>query len=99
MEKGENRGKALFKEKMAKNIPESKKHIILKPMVKKEIIVEILKYLEQENRDTSYQDLWIGTSLAVQWLRCCALNTEGLGSIPGQGTKVPYTSWSDQKVY
>ena len=58
MEKGENRGKALFKEKMAKNIPESKKHIILKPMVKKEIIVEILKYLEQENRDTSYQDLW-----------------------------------------
>lgn len=51
MKKGENGGNALFKEKMAKNIPESKKHIILKPMVKKEIIMEILKYLEQENRD------------------------------------------------
>ena len=57
-EKEREWGKALFKEKMAQNIPESKKHITLKPMVKKEIIVDILKYLEQENRDTSYQDLW-----------------------------------------
>ena len=27
------------------------------------------------------------TSLLVQWLRLCALNAEGLGSIPGEGTR------------
>ena len=31
----------------------------------------------------------VGTSLVVQWLRLHAPNTEGLGSIPGQGTKSP----------
>ena len=29
----------------------------------------------------------LGTSLVVQWLRLCALNAGGLGSIPGQGTR------------
>ena len=29
----------------------------------------------------------IGTSLVVQWLRLYAPNAEGLGSIPGQGTR------------
>ena len=28
-----------------------------------------------------------GTPLMVQWLRLCAPNAEGLGSIPGQGTR------------
>ena len=28
-----------------------------------------------------------GTSLVVQWLRLCAPNAQGLGSIPGQVTK------------
>ena len=28
-----------------------------------------------------------GTSLMVQWLRLCALNVGGLGSIPGQATR------------
>ena len=27
------------------------------------------------------------TSLVVQWLRCCAANAGGPGSIPGQGTR------------
>ena len=27
-----------------------------------------------------------GTSLVVEWLRLCAPNSGGLGSIPGQGT-------------
>ena len=27
-----------------------------------------------------------GTSLAVQWLRLCAPNAGGMGSIPGRGT-------------
>ena len=30
-----------------------------------------------------------GTSLAVQWLRLCISNAGGMGSIPGQGTKIP----------
>ena len=30
---------------------------------------------------------WTGTSLVVQWLRLCALNAGGPGSIPGQGTR------------
>ena len=28
-------------------------------------------------------------SLVVQWLGLCAVTAEGLGSIPGQGTKIP----------
>ena len=30
-----------------------------------------------------------GNSLAVQWLGLCAFTAEGLGSIPGQETKIP----------
>ena len=29
-----------------------------------------------------------GNSLAVQWLGLCTFTAEGLGSIPGQGTKI-----------
>ena len=29
----------------------------------------------------------LGTSLVVQWLRLCAPNAGGPGSIPGQGTR------------
>ena len=32
----------------------------------------------------------LGTSPEVQWLRPCASMAGGAGSIPGQGTKVPY---------
>ena len=32
----------------------------------------------------------LGTSLVVQWLRLCAPNAGGLGSIPGRGTR-PHT--------
>ena len=28
-----------------------------------------------------------GTSLVIRWLRLCALNAEGLGLIPCQGTR------------
>ena len=34
----------------------------------------------------------IETSLVVQWLRLHAPNAGGLGSIPGQGTKIPHTA-------
>ena len=30
-----------------------------------------------------------GNSLAVQWLGLCAFTAEGLGSVPGQETKIP----------
>ena len=30
-----------------------------------------------------------GNSLVVQWLGLCTFTAEGLGSIPGQGTKIP----------
>ena len=31
--------------------------------------------------------------MAGQWLRLCATTAGGVGSIPGQGTKIPYASW------
>ena len=37
-----------------------------------------------------------GTSLAVQWLRLCAPNAGGTGSIPGRGTKIPHAAWCSQ---
>ena len=36
-------------------------------------------------------------SLVVQWLRLCASIARGTGSIPGQGTKIPYAAWCGQK--
>ena len=37
------------------------------------------------------------TSLAVQWLRLHAPNAEGMGSIPGRGTKILHATWHNQK--
>ena len=31
----------------------------------------------------------IGNPLAVQWLGLCIVTTEGWGSVPDQGTKIP----------
>ena len=39
----------------------------------------------------------VGNSLAVQWLGLCAFTAEGLGSIPGEGTKIPQATWCGQK--
>ena len=38
-----------------------------------------------------------GTSLAIQWLRLCASNAGGPGSIPILGTKIPHTVRHSQK--
>ena len=45
------------------------------------------------------QDLTVvlGNFLAVQWLRLHASTTEGMGSVPGWGTKIPHTAWHGQK--
>ena len=37
------------------------------------------------------------TSLAVQWFRICTSTAGGMGSIPGQGTKIPNATWYSQK--
>ena len=40
----------------------------------------------------SFQKAYVGTCLAIQWLRLC-LPMQGFGgSTPGQGTKIPYAS-------
>ena len=35
----------------------------------------------------------MGTSLVVQWLRLHVPTAGGMGSILGQGTKIPHASW------
>ena len=44
----------------------------------------------------------VGNSLAVQWLVFCAFTAEGVGSIPGWGTKVLQAKWpkkqNNQKI-
>ena len=39
----------------------------------------------------------LGTSLAVQWLGLRALTAKGLGSIPGQETKIPQPATPQQE--
>ena len=36
--------------------------------------------------------------MAVQWLGLCAFTAEGLGSIPGQGTKIPQAKKKEKKA-
>ena len=43
------------------------------------------------------QSEYLETSLAVQWLRFGAFIARGLGSVPGQGTKIPQASLCSQK--
>ena len=40
----------------------------------------------------------LGNSLAVQWLGLHAFTSEGLGSIPGQGPKIPQDTQHGQKM-
>ena len=44
-----------------------------------------------------FKNTKIGNSLAVQWLGLCAFTAKGLGSIPGQGTKIPQATRCGQK--
>ena len=39
---------------------------------------------------------WCWTSLVVQGIRLRASNAEGIGLIPGRGTKNTHASWYDQ---
>ena len=56
-------------------------------------------FYQQEN---GFLKLWYihameGNCMAVQWLRLRAFTAEGLGSIPGWGTKIPQAMWCGQK--
>ena len=46
---------------------------------------------------TEQKTLLLGTSLEVQWLKLCASNAEGVGSIPGRGTKIPHATYHGQE--
>ena len=39
----------------------------------------------------------MGNSLAIQWLGLRASTAGGMGSIPGQETKIPQATWRGQK--
>ena len=39
-----------------------------------------------------------GLPLLAYWLKLCAANAGGTGSIPGQGTKIPHALQCSQKI-
>ena len=41
--------------------------------------------------------IYMGNSLVVQWLGLCTFTTEGTGSIPGWGNKIPQAVWCSKK--
>ena len=41
--------------------------------------------------------MFLGTSLAVQWLRPHTSTAVGMGSVPGRGTKILHAVRCDQK--
>ena len=50
-----------------------------------------------DNGQIIYKNRTLGNSLAVLWLGLGILTAGALGSIPGQGTKIPQTVWCGQK--
>ena len=52
---------------------------------------------EKEGKEGKKKKKERETFLVAQWLRLCAFPAEGMGSIPGQGTKIPCTTHNDQK--
>ena len=43
------------------------------------------------------KELSFRNSVVVQWLGPCASTAGGMGSIPGQGTKIPQAAWCGQR--
>ena len=52
-----------------------------------EELKSLLKKVKEESGKPGLKFSIQGTSLVVQWLRLCTPKAEGLGSIPGQGTR------------
>ena len=73
----------------------------VKEELEEETICEYLhNFLSKKNflcEEGYYKDT-PGTFLAVQWLGLHASSVEGMGSIPGWGTKIPHTVWQKKKI-
>ena len=62
----------------------------------KDLYYENYKTLMKENEG---RNKWKGgNSPALQWLGLCAFTAEGMGSIPGRGTKIPQDMHQGQKL-
>ena len=48
------------------------------------------KFDTVNNNTDGYLKHYVGTSLAIQWLRLHVPTVGGMGSIPGPGTKIPH---------
>ena len=72
----------------------------LQPQVAAEHFIEIWLIQTEVCCDykvhTRLQNLSSGTSLEVQWWRLHESSAEGIGLIPGQGTKIPHAVWRGQ---
>ena len=51
------------------------------------------KGLPQSGAERGGSEQFKSINEAVQWLRLCTSNTRGVGSTPGQGTKIPQAVW------
>ena len=49
-------------------------------------------FTDEETEARSSEETFPGTSLVAEWLGLHAPNAGCLGSIPGQGTKIPYAT-------
>ena len=78
-----------------------KAHVFLKGCLLSCIIREVIFHIHcLKQKFTESEDVkceWLGTSLAVQWLRLCPSSAESVDLIPGGGTKIPHAQWHDQK--
>ena len=54
-------------------------------------------WIHSEGAELPLESVTVGNSLLVQWLALSALTAEGLGSIPGQGTRIPQATWHNQR--
>ena len=60
-------------------------------------LVKSLENTEKPRAEVREEFCHFGTSLVVQWLRLCASNAGDMGSIPGQGTKIPHACRARKK--
>ena len=44
--------------------------------------------IKKKKKRRQFKNIHLGNSLAVQWLGLCTFTAEGLGSIPGPGTRI-----------
>ena len=54
--------------------------------------------LREKKKDQLCKNCRIGSSLGFHWLEIFAFTAVGLGSIPGQGTKMLQASWHGRKI-